>query len=141
MHPGMASEPLEFPEFHDFRNSPPSAVREYVAHCHTERNQQGRGNRLVLRGTANQTTGTVHCNHRLGGPLNYYYRDAASSPTNGKLIFGGCNSAVTGVSAFFDFDNSIYRKKRNRELGSEACQQFSRNSTKSPDVMTVETRV
>jgi hypothetical protein len=26
VHPGMASEPLEAPEFHDFRNSPPSRV-------------------------------------------------------------------------------------------------------------------
>ena len=55
-----------------------TAVREYVAHYHTERNHQGHGNRLIIpMRTANQTKGTVHCNHRLGGTLNYYYRDAA----------------------------------------------------------------
>jgi transposase InsO family protein len=55
-----------------------TAVREYVAHYHTERNHQGLGNRLIIpMRTANQTKGTVHCNHRLGGTLNYYYRDAA----------------------------------------------------------------
>jgi hypothetical protein len=54
------------------------AVREYVAQYHIERNHQGLGNRLIIpMRTANQTKGTVHCNHRLGGTLNYYYRDAA----------------------------------------------------------------
>jgi transposase InsO family protein len=55
-----------------------TAVREYVAHYHTERNHQGLGNRLIIpMRTANQTKGAVHCNHRLGGTLNYYYRGAA----------------------------------------------------------------
>ena len=55
-----------------------TAVREYLAHYHAERNHQGLGNRLIAPvKTANQKTGTVHRNRRLGGTLNFYYRDAA----------------------------------------------------------------
>ena len=55
-----------------------SAVREYLAHYHAERNHQGLGNRLIepLKGTGNPT-GDVHRTERLGGMLNYYFRDAA----------------------------------------------------------------
>jgi hypothetical protein len=30
VHPGMASEPLDPPEFHNFRNSPPSGPGEVL---------------------------------------------------------------------------------------------------------------
>jgi putative transposase len=55
-----------------------AAVREYLAHYHTERNHQGLGNRLVTP-TAVETkqTGTVQRKKRLGGTRSYYYRDAA----------------------------------------------------------------
>ena len=55
-----------------------TAVREYLALYHAERNHQGLGNRLITpMMTAVLTTGTIHCDRRLGGTLNYYYRDAA----------------------------------------------------------------
>jgi transposase InsO family protein len=55
-----------------------TAVREYLAHHHIERNHQELGNRLIVpMKTVNQKTGPVHRNHRLGGTLNYYYRVAA----------------------------------------------------------------
>ena len=54
------------------------ALREYVAHYHVERNHQGVENRLlepidILR----STNDPVHCRERLGGMLNFYYREAA----------------------------------------------------------------
>ena len=54
------------------------ALREYVAHYHTERNHQDAGNRL-LRPLAlvSSTNGPIQCRERLGGMLNYYYREAA----------------------------------------------------------------
>jgi Integrase core domain len=55
-----------------------TAVREYLAHYHAERNHQGVGNRLIVpMTTAVLRTGPIHSNRRLGGTLNYYYRDAA----------------------------------------------------------------
>jgi len=55
-----------------------TAVQNYVAHYHSERNHQGLGNRLILcdpaRGGA---TGPIRCRERLGGRLKYYYRAAA----------------------------------------------------------------
>jgi transposase InsO family protein len=54
------------------------ALREYVAHYHTERNHQGVGNRLLKPlATVSPTNGPVQCRERLGGILNYYYRKAA----------------------------------------------------------------
>ena len=54
------------------------ALREYVAHYQTERNHQGVGNRLLEPlsnvGSANDP---IHCRERLGGMLNFYYREAA----------------------------------------------------------------
>ena len=53
-------------------------LREYVAHYHIERNHQGVGNRLlkpVERGSS--TNDPIHCRERLGGLLNFYYREAA----------------------------------------------------------------
>jgi putative transposase len=53
-------------------------LKEYMAHCHTERNHQGMENvipfpdeRLVNAGKS------VQKSERLGGLLNFYHRDAA----------------------------------------------------------------
>ena len=55
-----------------------TAVQNFVAHYHTERNHQGLGNRLILPDPAHVgSTGIVQCRERLGGMLNYYYRAAA----------------------------------------------------------------
>jgi putative transposase len=54
------------------------AVREFVTHYHTERNHQGLDNKLIVP-IANEVdpNGRVQRNERLGGLLNYYYRDTA----------------------------------------------------------------
>jgi transposase InsO family protein len=55
-----------------------NAVREFLAHYHAERNQQGLENRLIEPGPeVGQTAGTIGCRERLGGMLKYYYRRAA----------------------------------------------------------------
>ncbi|MHB1943018.1 MAG: hypothetical protein ACYCP0_08180 [Acidiferrobacteraceae bacterium] len=55
------------------------AVREYMAHYHAERNHQGMGNRLLKPVTTAPSLrqGSVNQRQRLGGMLNYYYREAA----------------------------------------------------------------
>jgi len=54
------------------------ALREYVAHYHTERNHQGVGNRLLESlDTVSSINDPVYCRERLGGMLNFYYREAA----------------------------------------------------------------
>jgi transposase InsO family protein len=55
-----------------------NAIREFVAHYHFERNHQGLENRLLvpLKITSTRTP-VVHKRGRLGGLLNYYYREAA----------------------------------------------------------------
>jgi len=54
------------------------ALREFLAHYHLERNHQGLKNRLIvpLQKQAG-TSGDVRRRSRLGGMLNYYYRQAA----------------------------------------------------------------
>ncbi len=55
-----------------------NAVKEWLAHYHGERPHQGLGNRLIEPGAeASRATGKVECRERLGGMLNYYYRQAA----------------------------------------------------------------
>ena len=51
---------------------------QFFAHYHRERNHQGLGNRLIapIEQIAART-GTIRRRQRLGGMLNYYYRDAA----------------------------------------------------------------
>jgi hypothetical protein len=54
-----------------------TAIQNFVAHYHTERNHQGLANRIISpepghRGSA----GGVQQRQRLGGMLNYYYRTA-----------------------------------------------------------------
>ena len=55
------------------------AVREYVAHYHSERHHQGLGNRLIAPANTDAVVGTgpVRRRERLGGLLNFYYREAA----------------------------------------------------------------
>ena len=54
-----------------------TAIREFVTHYHFERNHQGLGNQLVLSSAQATSTGAVRRRDRLGGLLNYYYREAA----------------------------------------------------------------
>jgi transposase InsO family protein len=54
------------------------ALRAYVVHYHTERNHQGVGNRLLEPlATVSSANEPIHCRERLGGMLNFYYREAA----------------------------------------------------------------
>ena len=54
------------------------AVGEYLEHYHHERPHQGMGNELIAPWTPNAVgKGPVRCHKRLGGTLNFYYRQAA----------------------------------------------------------------
>ncbi|MEW5976250.1 MAG: hypothetical protein AB1898_10645 [Acidobacteriota bacterium] len=54
------------------------AVHELVAHYHREGNHQGLGNRLIMEEEPSASSmGAIQCRQRLGGMLNYYYRQAA----------------------------------------------------------------
>ena len=54
------------------------AISEFVAHYHLERNHQGLGNRLIIAPQADvDIQGAIRRRSRLGGMLNYYYRQAA----------------------------------------------------------------
>lgn len=53
------------------------SVGEFVAHYHLERNHQGLGNRLITPINTVKSLGRVQRRPRLGGMLNYYYRNAA----------------------------------------------------------------
>ncbi len=52
------------------------AISQYVAHYHSERHHQSKGNKILFppQGRGN---GRVRCRDRLGGLLRFYYRDAA----------------------------------------------------------------
>ena len=53
-------------------------MREFVAHYHGERNHQGLGNRLIMPNESHTDNGgPIRRRERLGGMLNYYYRQAA----------------------------------------------------------------
>jgi putative transposase len=55
-----------------------TAVQNFVAHYHGERNHQGLGNRLISPEPGRVgAAGEVQRRQRLGGMLNYYYRAAA----------------------------------------------------------------
>lgn len=59
---------------HSLRKS----VQEFTVHYHKERHHQGLGNRLIMPDSAHMgTTGQIRRRERLGGMLNYYYREAA----------------------------------------------------------------
>ena len=49
------------------------AIREFVAHCHAERNHQGIGNALIDRSPPQLTVGAIRRRQRIGGILSYYY--------------------------------------------------------------------
>lgn len=54
------------------------ALREFVEHYHRERNHQGLGNRLLIEDELSGTRGgPIRRRERLGGMLNYYYRQSA----------------------------------------------------------------
>jgi transposase InsO family protein len=54
------------------------AIHEFIEHYHHERNHQGLGNRLIIEEEPRaDKTGAIRCRRRLGGMLNYYYRQAA----------------------------------------------------------------
>ena len=54
------------------------ATNSYLEHYHRERNHQGLENRLINPGDEiDRTTGEIKRYQRLGGLLDYYYRDAA----------------------------------------------------------------
>ncbi len=54
------------------------AIQQYMAHYHAERNHQGLQNRLLSPLTnPSLRQGPVNQRQRLGGMLNYYYREAA----------------------------------------------------------------
>ena len=53
-------------------------IREFVLHYHGERNHQGLGNRLISPDESHAVSrGRLRRRERLGGMLNYYYRQAA----------------------------------------------------------------
>src|SRR5216684_7459994 len=55
-----------------------TAIHNFIAHYHTERNHQGLANRLISPQAAYLgNTGAIQRRQRLGGMLNYYYRTAA----------------------------------------------------------------
>ena len=55
-----------------------TAVREFVAHYHLERNHQGLDNQLIEpRASPANDNGEVHRKRRLGGLLSFYERRAA----------------------------------------------------------------
>ena len=55
------------------------ALIEYVAHYHTERPHQGKGNVVLMPAPrqAEACPGPLRCRERLGGLLKYYDREAA----------------------------------------------------------------
>ncbi len=59
-------------------NSLRKTVEEFITHYHFERNHQGLRNRLIVPLPEElNMTGTIQRRQRLGGMLNYYYRQAA----------------------------------------------------------------
>ncbi|MBL9168806.1 MAG: transposase [Verrucomicrobiales bacterium] len=54
------------------------AVSQFVEHYHQERNHQGLENKIIRPEFAQfPAEGSLHRRKRLGGLLNYYYRQAA----------------------------------------------------------------
>ena len=54
------------------------AIHEFLEHYHRERNHQGLENRLIIpAGVQQETGGAIRRKQRLGGLLNFYYRQAA----------------------------------------------------------------
>ncbi len=54
------------------------AIQHFIAHYHRERNHQGLDNRLIFPAPADtDPSAPIERRQRLGGMLNYYYRQAA----------------------------------------------------------------
>jgi hypothetical protein len=54
------------------------AMRDYIAHYHTERNHQGKNNLLLFHRISKIDHGRpVRCRGRLGGLSPYYHQEAA----------------------------------------------------------------
>ena len=54
------------------------ALSAFVSHYHGERHHQGLDGKLIVADdTAGRLEGPVTCRERLGGTLNFYYREAA----------------------------------------------------------------
>lgn len=54
------------------------AIREYMEHYHRERNHQGLDSRIILEDdSVGRSEGDIKKRSRLGGFLNYYFREAA----------------------------------------------------------------
>ena len=54
------------------------AIHDFVLHYHHERNHPGLDNRLIMQEESYASrTGAIQRRQRLGGMLNYYYRQAA----------------------------------------------------------------
>jgi hypothetical protein len=70
---GIKSVKLLFGE-----NSLQRSVHEFLSHYHRERHHQGLCNRLIIPDSSPATDqGPIGRRQRLGGMLNYYYRQAA----------------------------------------------------------------
>jgi len=55
-----------------------TAIQNFIAHYHTERNHQGLANRLISPEVGHLAkVGAIQRRERLSGMLNYYYRRAA----------------------------------------------------------------
>ena len=52
------------------------ALVEFIAHYHSERNHQGKGNVLLFPSPTPATLSRIRCRERLGGLLRYYCRAA-----------------------------------------------------------------
>ena len=53
-------------------------IKEFMAHYHRERFHQGLGGQLIEKqATSTAPSGALRCRSRLGGILDYYYREAA----------------------------------------------------------------
>jgi hypothetical protein len=52
-------------------------IHEFIEHLHRERNRQGLVNRLIREEAHGRSGGAIQYRQRLGGRLNYYYREAA----------------------------------------------------------------
>ncbi|WP_233104206.1 integrase core domain-containing protein [Haliangium ochraceum] len=54
-----------------------SAVSEYAAHYHTERNHQGISSQIIQPTHISEQAGSIVCRERLGGLLHFYHRAGA----------------------------------------------------------------
>ena len=53
------------------------AITEYIEHYHRERNHQGLEGRIIRPQFRDNGAGEIERRERLGGMLNFYYREAA----------------------------------------------------------------